>query len=450
MVMKHSSRLSSTCLFFLGLGSATKVYLFGCIAISELVVFFLAPIVFLCVFREMRRRGFAPFIYMCLATMCAMFLSAKINLTPFPYVFKTFALMYSVMAYYVVFYALVRKALRNGLWLFFLGAALSSIVTIYAFNPTAQVSESGFAYVAQSDMEDIINGPLFWIQKIKDFGQLPIIAVYLPFPIVYSFVAPIAFTVFAMLTSVSGRSASLSILLFAVMVMMGRKSRRSMRMIGRHFFLFVLIGLSVVVVYKSIYQYAARQGFLGNNAQTKYESQTRGGTAGLLRLLMSGRKEFFIAIPAALDKPIFGHGPFAVDRKGYAVQFLSKYGEPEDFNQYNYYQHQNLLYGYLPKIPTHSHILGAWVHYGLMGLVFWIWILYLIFCHLRHYAAAIPQWYGYFALMISGYLWHIFFSPFGSRSQFALFAVCLFFARAIGQGRMQLPYDMEMQARKYE
>lgn len=445
----HSTAFSSWCLFVLGLFSATKVYFVGCVAISELIVFFVAPIVYWRVRRQMRYEGFLQFIRMLLAVMAAMFVSSLVNGTAWPFVVKDFANIYSVLAYYVVFYSLLRNDMKRGLGWFFLGAAFSGVITIFALNPQAQVLDTGFAYVGNVDSEDIIKGPLFWIQKIKDFGQLPIFAAYLKTPLAYSLLTPILFSIFALMTTVSGRSATLSILLGGALMCIGRKSRRTMLIAGQHFFLFLFLGCSIIFLYKGIYAYTAKAGILGEDAIRKYEYQTK-GKGGMLQLLMSGRKEFFISIPAILEKPLLGHGPHALDSRGYAQRFFQKYADPDEFATYLYYLRKQLSAGFLPEIPSHSHIMGAWLHYGIIGLLFYVWFLYVIFKHIRHYAAAIPQWYGYFSVTIASYAWHIFFSPFGARPLFAMFAVCLFFARAVGMKKITLPYEMEKEACEYD
>ena len=165
---------------------------------------------------------------------------------------------------------------------------------------------------------------------------------------------------------------------------------------------------------------------------------------------MSGRKEFFIAISAIVDHPLIGFGPRAEDRNGYAERFLRKYGGREALAVYAYYQRQYAAMGLRPQIPTHSHIMSAWLWCGLPGMLFWAWVLYSMYRHIRYHMSSIPQWYGYFALTIPGTLWSIFFNPISSRSAVPLLMVCILFASAIGQGRMILPYEMEMEARKHD
>ena len=435
-------------LFLLGLFAETKVYLYGAIALSELVIFALTPILVLKHYYRMRREGFLPFIFMMGGLIVSMLMSSAWNHTPLPYVIKQFAMLYGILAYYICFYELLRRNMR-GLGWFFFGLAISSIITIYALNPTATVTESGFAYIGQEDTYDIVRGPLFWISRIRAFGQIPLVGAYLQTPIVYSVLTPIAFAVFAMVSTISGRSAALVVLLSSLLIFIGRKSREKMQRISRHFLVFVVLGLIGVVLFKFVYSYTASTGMLGEDARGKYEKQTSQG-GGMLRLLMGGRKEFFTAIPAALDNPIMGYGSNPLDTHGYAYQFILKYGDETDIKSYNKWRLDALRVGYQIPIPTHSHVMWAWITCGLFGLIFFLWWLYLIYQYLRHYIAAIPQWYGYFALTIPSFLWNFFFSPITQRWQLGLFAACLFFARAVGRGTMRLPPDMELEAEKHD
>jgi hypothetical protein len=79
-----------------------------------------------------------------------------------------------------------------------------------------------------------------------------------------------------------------------------------------------------------------------------------------------------------------------------------------------------------------------------------VWVLYVIFRHVRHYASVVPQWYGYFALTIPSMIWSIFFNPFGARSSLPLLMVLMFFAKSIGDRKMLLPFELEIEARKYD
>lgn len=443
-----NTKQSSFLLFLLGLGCETKIYFFGTIAFSELVTFFIAPLLLLKYWARMKHDGFLPFLYMLAFMIGGMFISACWNQTPFPFVIKLFAVFYGMFAFYIVFYILLHDNFKGVGW-FFLGSFISGIITIWAFNPTADVSSSGFVYIGEAEVEDIIRGPLFWIGKVRGLGQLPILTAYLKTPLVYSIVTPILFVAFAMFTTVTGRAQSMCVLISSVMMLIGRKSRRRIQTIGKHLGLAISVGAVVLFAYKIVYSYAADNGYLGEEARTKYEHQTDRGK-GSISMLVSGRTEFFIALSAIVDHPIIGFGPRASDTGGYAEKFLVKYGTEQDVLGYFLALQRNAALGFVRSIPTHSHIMAAWLWCGLPGLIFFLWVLYVIFRHCRYYAFVVPQWYGYFALIIPTMVWSIFFNPFGARYSLPLMMVLLLYAKAVGDGKMLLPYELEIEARKYD
>ena len=66
------------------------------------------------------------------------------------------------------------------------------------------------------------------------------------------------------------------------------------------------------------------------------------------------------------------------------------------------------------------------------------------------YSGAIPQWFGYFAVVIPSSLFAFFFNPYTDRFGLPMQIVCILIARAVYKKRIVLPYDIEMEARKYE
>lgn len=445
--MNRDTKVSSALLFLLGLGSATKIFLFGALAISELVIFLIVPFLFLKQFKRMRREGFLTFIYMLGLIVGGMFVSAIWNHTPFPYVFKQFAVFYGYFSYYLVFYILLHNNFKGIGW-FFVGVAISEIITIWAFNLTTEVSSAGYGVLSKVEAEQVINGPLFWVGRIRRLGELPMFMEYLKTPLAYSLLFPLVFVGFALAVSISGRAQSMCVLVGWAMLLLGRKSQKSMGTIGRHTIAFLIVGMIMLIVYKCTYSYAARNGLLSSDAQTKYEHQTEQGT-GALAMLMSGRTEFFIALMAIKDHPIVGFGPAAEDKYGYTEKFLAKYGTYEDIQQY-YFMWQYFMYqGVRPMIPTHSHLMAGWVWCGLPGAIFFVWMLFVLYKHIKCYLAAIPQWFGYFALTIPSMVWSIFFNPFGVKWNIGLLMACIYFARAVGTRKMILPYELEMEVQRH-
>lgn len=441
-------RANRLILFLLGLFSETKIFFFGCLAISEIAIFALAPLMFLKDYRVLKHDGFLVFTNMLFGLMAAMFASSINNHTAFPFVVKSFAVMYAVFAYFIVFHRLLRSRYDDVGW-FFVGVFLSSIITVFAFNPRADVSEGGFVFIANANADTVLEETLAWTTRVRHLTNIFTCGFYFATPLAISVFTPILYVIVAVSTTVSGRAGSITVLMGGVLMLCGRKSRRAMRAIGRHLFVAMIVGACFLVAMKFAYQHLASTGALGEEARTKYESQTRKGNS-IMALLMAGRSEFFAGLRAALDRPIMGFGPQAEDTGGYGMRFVMKYGDETDIRRMANAEFIAARSGNWVVIPTHSHIVGGWVHYGLFGMIFYVWILYLFFSHFKRYAACIPQLHGLFSSLIPLYLWHIFFSPFGSRWMFALLMACIFFARAIGNGKMRLPYAMEMEAEKYD
>lgn len=446
--MPRSTAKSSFLLFLLGLGCMTKVFLLGTIALSELVIFFSAPLIFLKNYRNMRREGFLPYIYMLSLMILGMLASSAWNHTPYTFTLKQFAVFYGFFAYYVVFYCLLHDNFKGIGWFFF-GAFISGIITVWILNPRADVSTTGFAYIANADVEDVIHGQLFWIGKVRSLCELPIVAAYLKTPIAYSVVAPIFFVAFAMLSSVSGRAQSMCVLLGGGLMLIAGKSRVKMRRIGRHILIMAVGGVIILLAYKTLYSHAASRGYLGEDARIKYEHQTDRGK-GAFSMLVAGRTEFFIALTAIWDHPIIGFGPRPEDTQGYTEKFLLKYGTETDIRGYYYYVLHFASQGARANIPSHSHIMGAWLWCGISGLVFFLWIFYNFYVHIRYYISAVPHWFGYFVLIIPSMSWSILFNPIGDRYGLSLLMVCIFFSKAVIRGKIILPREIEMEARKAE
>lgn len=433
--------------FFIGLGALTRVFFFGCMSFTEFFVFAYAPKLIFSNTRSLKRDGVMTMLWL---VLCANIMAVAVsiyNQVHWIYALKASAVFYSLISHTIVFHRILTKNPR-AIGYFFVGLAISGIITIFAFNPKAAVSETGAVYIGTDSAEAIMSGPLFWIEKCIAFLSVPVQGWYLQTPIAYSVIAPIIVSIVAMKSSGSGRSAALVVVLGAFLILLGKKSRRTLKMIGRYFLLVALSGLVVISVFKFAYTYAAEHGMLTEDAVKKYEKQTRKGK-GLVSLITSGRIEPFIGLTAAIDNPIFGFGLVPIDRNGYTLRAFELYGAPGDAEEYLWKLKQN---GYpLHTIQTHSHIIGYWVMCGLPGLFLWIYVLWLMFLYFKKYTATVPQWFGYMAIAATSYAWHILFSPLGhNRANMALFWACLLLARSVGKGKLSLSNDMLMEAKKYE
>lgn len=152
-----------------------------------------------------------------------------------------------------------------------------------------------------------------------------------------------------------------------------------------------------------LYGVAAESGALGEKSREKYETQSALGDLGIL---LGGRSESLVTVQAIQDSPLIGHGSWAKDRYYaelrqlmlYRLGFVNRFIEPEN-----------------DLIPTHSHLLGAWVEAGLGGAIFWLGMLAMIIAALRRLYASDDPLRPYLVFVMFLFIWDILFSPFGAQ-----------------------------------
>lgn len=153
-----------------------------------------------------------------------------------------------------------------------------------------------------------------------------------------------------------------------------------------------------------LYEHAAQAGWLGADARQKYEMQA----SDKYGLMVGGRSEILVSALAVLNSPLIGHGSWAKD-----CRYASLYVELKRSE------------GYFPGeenekclIPTHSHLMGSWVQAGVLGAIFWAWVLTLpcrTLVHLYNGAERLTPLVALLAILL---IWDIFFSPFGGERRF--------------------------------
>lgn len=437
-----NSRSPKLLFFLIGLGAVTQIRIIGSIGITEMVFFVVAPFVFMQDVVSLRKDGFMPVIFWAIMAMVGCLISCFVNGSPFPSAIRGFAECYSLFAAIVVYHRLFRNNIDYYKWIL-LGFSCSEVVNIFTFHKGTDVYLAGGLEAGEKEIRArIISGPLFWLKKLSGFLTWPVSGWYLSTPLWYCVSAPLALSIFTLLTTSSGRSAFLISLLGVVIIFIGGKKMSKMRYIQNHILLFIFGLIIFVFVAKSGYKFLAENDYLNEEARQKYEAQTKGGT-GLVSMIVGGRGVVFASLYACLQRPIWGYGPWAIDKDGMYAEFLRKYGDADDYREYE----ENLAYrmqiGKPPLIPGHSHIFGFWISYGILALPFWLYVYFLIFRHLRRNLTVIPHLYGYFALSIAHSLWHILFSPYGGRMSLPIFIVLMLFAEAVRKGRVQLPPEMQ-------
>jgi len=434
---------------FVGIFSMTQIRVVGSIGISELICYFAAPFVLVKNRYELRRDGFRPVIFLSICSILGCCVSSWHNNTIFPSFIRGLAVTYSLFALPICLHGILYKNL-NGLKWILLGICISGIINIFVFRQSVEVSMLSGGEETAETTRLIMNGPLFWLHRLGSWLVLPVNGWYLHTPYPYAVVAPLIMAFYTIAATATGRSAFLGALIGSSVILLGRKTVSSMKVIQRHFWLFVFICFGLIVGLKVLYKAVAAGGFLNEKAMHKYEGQMKENTS-LLGMLMGGRGETFAGLFACFDNPIWGFGPWSTDENDYTGRFMLKYGDYSDYVEYTKRLKQARARGWRsPSMPSHSHIIGFWVRYGILGLPFWLYIAYCMYRHFRHNMAAIPQWYGYFAIELGINSWHIIFSPYGNRIGDCLFITCLLLADAVRKGRVRLPDEMVAEVQKVD
>ena len=169
--------------------------------------------------------------------------------------------------------------------------------------------------------------------------------------------------------------------------------------------LFLVAGLAASVLIVELYGYMAVHGYMTESSQWVYQRQH----SGALGILLGGRSEILASARAVLDSPIIGHGSWAKN-PDYTAYLL-------DLRHLGY--EVSWLYRVdVDLIPTHSHLMGGWVEAGIMGAVFWCWVLLLVFRVLLHQWSVRDSIGPLVAFIGFLMVWDIFFSPFGAERRY--------------------------------
>lgn len=171
--------------------------------------------------------------------------------------------------------------------------------------------------------------------------------------------------------------------------------------------------LAAISVYLS-YSFLAGGGYIGEDAKSKYLKQSRSS----MGLVFGGRRETYAGLLAVKDKPIFGHGSFALDIQGYWAGAIEDLGGGSDTGR---------RAGYLYHIPHHSRIVQAWVEHGVAGAIFWVYLLYFYAQFIRRSILSCPPLLGVLIGIVFAAYWHYIFSPIGFRVTMAS-SIALVFA----------------------
>jgi hypothetical protein len=178
--------------------------------------------------------------------------------------------------------------------------------------------------------------------------------------------------------------------------------------LGSYSRLWILIALAVgasLVAFVAVKTLSVA-GYLGEEAQQKNTSQAqvKGG------LLIGGRPEIVVSSQAVIDSPILGHGSWAKDYHYTELLYdrMREYGliQQEDLD--------SVESNGEGVIPSHSHLMGAWVFSGIGGALFWFYLLWMVSKAIFRVSLKRPPFSPLLIYLCIGNVWDILFSPFGA------------------------------------
>jgi len=189
----------------------------------------------------------------------------------------------------------------------------------------------------------------------------------------------------------------------------------------------VAMSAATVVFFKSAGHYAAQTGWMDQQQAEKFLAQSKNPYG----MLAASRGSVLATILAVYDKPIMGHGSWALDKEGadYARRADQILGRNNPLGYTN------------SRISFHSLLFGDWMQWGFVFGVFWAWIFFrsVRFMALGiQNAGAVTAFLGVLVPML---MWNILFSPVGHRTWVAAQAAIVFIFSSSASSTSPKPAD---------
>ncbi|MBQ6187232.1 MAG: hypothetical protein IJK49_04745 [Prevotella sp.] len=179
--------------------------------------------------------------------------------------------------------------------------------------------------------------------------------------------------------------------------------------------LFFVAGLFSI---SQTYENLANNKVLGERAYKKYIMQKNSE-----RGLASGRSDFFESLYLVSKNPAIGYGSYAKDKNRTAYNYRKQY------NKHSKYESTDIL-------PGHSYILGAWVYSGILGFIFFAFVLYLMLKSFISGAALYDRrMTGIYIYVTFMFLWDILFSPFQNRINLVFYIITIILLMTLNNER---------------
>ncbi len=173
---------------------------------------------------------------------------------------------------------------------------------------------------------------------------------------------------------------------------------------GNSVFLLCAFLISGQIGYVFYVDYSLKYNAYGHNARQLNKLDNPYNPVSLLAL---GRSEWTVAPTAIMDKPVFGHGSWAIDHTG--KYNLLRALKTDDAQRYYYIAPR---IGGVPTIPAHSVVTTSWIWGGIIGFIGFC-VLFVSVVRNMKTAFSDPSAYSaILCIVFTSFLWDVFFSPF--------------------------------------
>lgn len=397
--------------FLLGLGARLQVQVIGFLPFSELAVGLLFPFWLPTYTRRGVLRPTRLLIPLCVLWLASAVISDIYRSTELTLAARGVArvLVYLVcIPFAIVFFG---QDTWRRLIFFTLGLIPSVVLSAYVFQSGAQVGRE----MVWGRM--LINFETHWVAVAVFMAQLLNLLVYHR----SKMLAYAASLVAGGINFYNGSRSAGAVFAMGAPLAMGRtflaQSKAAGRLTAGRVAMFIALTVLVAWAVLEAYSYSAREGLLGEMSRRKFEAQSK-SAAGLL---LTGRVEFVGAALAVQDSPWLGHGSWKLDTERYyaqAIRIMEIEADPRAYYAKGF-----------PLIPSHSHLMGAWVENGLTGGIFWAYALLLVARALYRPLQDERHLRLWVSCAATALVWQIMFSPISARLETAV-ALAVFLTQA--------------------
>ncbi len=305
--------------------------------------------------------------------------------------FKAVMIIFGMGCLLAFFFWMVKSDYRTVLW-FMVGGGISSVIGLYAFQNGAlleMATKVGYTggyigdFLVEKQVYPILAACLFYSVLFPLFARG-----WIPW---WVCIGGMFFCSFFILFQGGSRSGFGVYFLCALFTFALAYMKGTVRKVMSHSTLVFCMAPLVLLGVYVLYVYLAANMYLGEYEYQKYKAEmVENENASVL----GSRDDLIRAWPFLRDHPLVGAGSSAYDRWGYMVKYI----------------HRDTV-----RLPAHSFVVGSWVKDGIVGLVFWLYVLAVIFNFIRKQCLYFDRWSPFLLLNRVMLIWNVLFSPFSGR-----------------------------------